>query len=33
MSSPTYNDSKILYETKEEILRILPRTNGLYQDN
>ena len=33
LSTPRYVDSKVLYETKEEILRILPRGNGLYSDN
>jgi len=33
LSAPNYNNNKVLYETKEEILRILPKTNGLYQDN
>jgi hypothetical protein len=33
LSSPNYNNNKVLYETKEEIVRILSKTNGLYQDN
>ncbi len=32
-SAPQYEDGKIVYKSKEEILRILPRLNGLYQDN
>jgi hypothetical protein len=32
-STPQYENGKILYKTKEDILRILPRFNGLYTDN
>jgi hypothetical protein len=32
-SAPQYEDGKIVYKSKEEILRVLPRLNGLYQDN
>lgn len=32
-STPQYENGKIVYRSKEEILRILPRFNGLYSDN
>jgi len=33
LSTPQYENGKILYKSKEEIVRILPRFNGLMQDN
>jgi len=32
-TTPQYENGKINYKTKDEIVRILPRFNGLYQDN
>jgi NADH dehydrogenase/NADH:ubiquinone oxidoreductase subunit G len=32
-TSPQYQNNKLNYITNDEIMRILPRTNGLYQDN
>lgn len=33
LSTPDYENGKILYKTKEEVVRVLPRFNGLFSDN
>jgi len=33
LSTPQYENGKIVYKSKEEVVRILPRFNGLIQDN
>lgn len=33
LSTPQYENGKIVYKSKEEVIRILPRFNGLMQDN
>jgi len=33
LSTPQYENGKISYKSKEEIVRVLPRLNGLIQDN